>query len=168
VFTHERQLGQRPHRPVAGGTAVLPCISGGDANSYPHADVDGAPVLPVLEEIQDRPHRLHRSYIGPDGRRLMDTRPDEALRTAGLEDVARYRALAGDLKAVARTVDRCDTHGPDARIDRVYVTPELLPAVREVDVIEVPLDLSDHHIVRVQFDADVLADVLRAVFALAA
>ncbi|WP_435057714.1 endonuclease/exonuclease/phosphatase family protein [Streptomyces sp. bgisy060] len=151
-----------------GDTLVLPCISCGDANSYPHADVDGAPVLPVLKEIQDQPHRLHRSYVGPDGRRLMDTRPDEALRTAGLEDVARHRALAGDLKAVARTVDRNDTHGPDARIDRVYVTPELLPAVRDVDVIEVPLELSDHHMVRVKLDADVLADILRAVFAGAA
>ncbi|EGX61871.1 hypothetical protein SZN_00880 [Streptomyces zinciresistens K42] len=150
-----------------GPSVTLPALMGGDNNSYPVPGIPGDPVLPELEAIRDQPHRLHRSYVGADGVRRMDTRPDEALRTAGLQDVARHRALAGDAGAVARTVNACDTHGPDSRIDRVYATPELLPAVVSVDVIEVPLDLSDHHIVRVCLDADALIDALRAPFAAA-
>ncbi|MGW6462036.1 hypothetical protein ACWF94_39940, partial [Streptomyces sp. NPDC055078] len=82
------------------------------------------------------------------------------LRTAGLEDVARHRATAGDPAAVAPTVDACDTHGPDARIDRIYATTELLPAVTDVDVIPIPPDVSDHHVVRLVLDGDILADIL--------
>jgi hypothetical protein len=153
-----------------GRPAKLAALICGDNNSYPVPGTPGDPALPVLEEIKDRPHRLHRSYIGPDGIRRMDDRPDDALRAAGLEDVARYWATAphGSVKAVARTVNACDTHGPDSRIDRVYATPQLLPAIRDVDVIEVDDDMSDHHIVRVRLDADTLADILRAPSALVA
>ncbi|MFF9076103.1 hypothetical protein ACF1A9_28005 [Streptomyces sp. NPDC014872] len=52
------------------------------------------------------------------------------------------------------------THGPDSRIDRAYATPELLPAVDEVDVIEVDADLSDHHILRIRMNAGRLAEIL--------
>ncbi|MFI2791087.1 endonuclease/exonuclease/phosphatase family protein, partial [Kitasatospora sp. NPDC018614] len=114
-----------------------PALLGGDNNSYPVPGVPGDPALPVLEEIDDEPHRAHRSYIGPDGARRMDDRPDDTLRTAGLHDVARHLATTmGAIAAVAPTVDACDTHGPDARIDRVYASPELLPAVREVQVVD--------------------------------
>ncbi|MER6629019.1 endonuclease/exonuclease/phosphatase family protein [Streptomyces sp. NPDC000987] len=143
-----------------GETVRIPCLMAGDNNSYPAPGIQGDPALPVLEEIKDRPHRLHRSYTGPDGSRVMDTRPDEALRVAGLEDVARHRAAAGDEAAVARTVNACPTHGPDARVDRLYATPEVLDAVTSVDVIEVPEAVSDHHIVRVRLDGDRLADRL--------
>lgn len=144
-----------------GRVAPLPALFGGDNNSYPDEDLEGAPALPVRGLIPDRPHRLHRSYPDPAGDRRMDTRPDAALREAGLVDVARYwAAKTGDLKAVARTVNAYPTHGPDSRIDRVYSTEQLLPAVVGVDVIEVDEDTSDHHIVRVKLDADTLADVL--------
>ncbi|MFW6724987.1 endonuclease/exonuclease/phosphatase family protein [Streptomyces sp. MAR4 CNY-716] len=156
-------------QPGPGGQdMVLPVLKGGDGNSFPVAGTPGDPALPELESIRDLPHRLHRSYVGPDGTRRMDDRPDEALRTAGLIDVARYRAQMGETAAVARTVNASPTHGPDARIDRIYATPQLLPAVTGVDVIEVPLDISDHHIVRVQLDADVLADILNQPYAAAA
>jgi hypothetical protein len=151
--------------PTPDGRLVkLAAFAAGDNNSYPVPGTPGDPALPVLEEIKDRPHRLHRSYVGPDGIRRMDDRPDDALRTAGMEDVARYWATSpqGSVKAVARTVNACDSHGPDSRIDRVYATPELLPAVRDIDVIEVDEDMSDHHIVRVRIDADALADILRS------
>lgn len=146
----------------SGKTVRMPALLAGDNNSYPVPGTPNDPPLPVLAEIDDQPHRLHRSYVAPDGSRVMDTRPDEALRTAGLEDVARYWATArhGNASAVARTVDACETHGPDARIDRVHVTSGLLPAVTGVDVIEVPLRLSDHHIVRVTLSPEKLADVL--------
>ncbi|MGW0822529.1 endonuclease/exonuclease/phosphatase family protein [Streptomyces sp. NPDC002845] len=144
-----------------GETIRMPCIAAGDNNSYPAPGVAGDPALPLLEKINDRPHRLHRSYVGPDGTRVMDTRPDETLRTAGLEDVARHWAVKhSDRTAVARTVNGCETHGPDSRIDRVYTSTDLLSAVIGVDVIEVPEDESDHHIVRVTLDADSLSDVL--------
>ncbi|MDQ0601989.1 hypothetical protein QF037_006334 [Streptomyces canus] len=140
----------------------MPCLAAGDNNSYPVPGVEGDPALPVLEEIDDRPHRLHRSYVGANGTRVMDTRPDEALRTAGLEDLARYWATArqGDRRAVSRTVNACATHGPDSRVDRVYGTTDLLTAVTGVDVVEVPEDVSDHHIVRVMLDGDSISDVL--------
>ncbi|XUL85290.1 hypothetical protein ACQ86D_00095 [Streptomyces galilaeus] len=107
-------------------------------------------------------HRLHRSYVRADGTRVMHTRPDETLRTAGLEDLARYWGTArrGDPRAVSRTVNASVTHGPDARVDRVHGTSDLLPAVTGVDVIEVSEDDSDHHIVRVTLDGGSLSDIL--------
>ncbi|MFJ4623675.1 endonuclease/exonuclease/phosphatase family protein [Streptomyces sp. NPDC088812] len=137
-----------------------PALLGGDNNSYPMAGVPGDPALPLLEEIRDEPHRAHRSYIRPDGVRRMDDRPDDTLRTAGLHDVARHLATtAGRTTAVAPTVDACDTHGPDARIDRIYASTELLPAIREVEVIDMT-GLSDHHTVVVRLDRHTLTDIL--------
>ncbi|WP_075662576.1 endonuclease/exonuclease/phosphatase family protein [Streptomyces acidiscabies] len=144
-----------------GETVRMPAVLAGDNNSYPAPGVQGDPALPALETINDRPHCLHRSYAGPSGARRTDTRPDEALRLAGLEDVARHRAVKHDDRAaVSRTVNGCATHGPDSRVDRVYATAGLLSAVTGVDVIEVDEDESDHHIVRFTFDADGLSDVL--------
>ncbi|MFJ8752170.1 endonuclease/exonuclease/phosphatase family protein [Streptomyces sp. NPDC102441] len=145
-----------------GRKVTLPMIGAGDTNSYSRPGTPGDPALPVLESIKNRPHRLHRSYLGPDGTRLMDDRPDNVLRTAGLEDVARFWATApnGSERAVARTVNSSSTHGPDSRIDRAYVTPELLPALTGVDVIEVDEDMSDHHILRFTLDSDVLTNIL--------
>lgn len=145
------------------GTRVtLPAIFAGDNNSYPAPGAPGDPALPELQAIKNAPHRLHRSYPGPDGARVPDIRPDDALRTAGLKDAARYWAAApnGDPMAVSRTVNACDTHGPDSRIDRAYLTPELLPAVTGFEVIEVDEDLSDHHILRLFLDGERLAAIL--------
>jgi endonuclease/exonuclease/phosphatase family metal-dependent hydrolase len=144
-----------------GRQVKLPAIMGGDNNSYPVA-AEGELPLPVLNQIDDRPHRVHRSYVSTGGRRLMDTRPDETLRLAGLEDVARHWAGTrnGTSAALARTSSSSPTHGPDSRIDRAYASRLLLPAVTGVDVIEVEPDVSDHHIVRFRLDADILADIL--------
>ncbi|ANW19642.1 hypothetical protein [Streptomyces clavuligerus] len=144
-----------------GDTVRIPALLGGDTNSYPEPSGLDEPPLPVLDAIADEPHRAHRSYPTPQGRR-MDTRPDEVLYTAGLHDVAQHHAdrPGGSTDAVAPTVDACETHGPDARVDRVYVTAELLPAVTDVDVIPVPLLMSDHHVVRLTLDGDRLADIL--------
>ena len=116
----------------------------------------------MLENIADKPHRAHRSRLLPDGTRVMDTRPDNILRTAGLEDVARYLAERKKITApVARTVDACDTHGPDARIDRIYLSDTLLEAVDEVEIIDMS-DLSDHHTVVLSLDRAVLMERLSA------
>ncbi|MFE7129344.1 endonuclease/exonuclease/phosphatase family protein [Streptomyces sp. NPDC057638] len=147
---------------TAGGASVrIPALLGGDTNSYPEPSGLEEPTLPELDRIRDEPHRAHRSYPGTKGRR-MDTRPDEILRTAGLSDVAVHRAdrPGGSVAALAPTVDACETHGPDARIDRVYVTDELLPAITDMDVIRIGPEMSDHHLVRVSLDGDRLADVL--------
>lgn len=146
-----------------GEMVTLPALLGGDNNSYPAPGVEGDVPLPELDKIADRPHRLHRSHVGTAGRRRMDTRPDEALRLAGLEDIARHWATTRDgnrATALSRTVNACATHGPNARIDRAYATPTLLPAVTGVDVIEVDEQMSDHHIVRIKLDRDALADIL--------
>lgn len=90
----------------------------------------------------------------------MDDRPDDTLRTAGLQDVVRHLAAAtGDTSAVAPTVAACDTHGPDARIDRIYVSKQLLPAFREVEVVDMK-GLSDHHTFVVRLERDTLTDFL--------
>ncbi|MFI9588184.1 hypothetical protein ACIHCQ_41850 [Streptomyces sp. NPDC052236] len=138
----------------------LPALLGGDNNSYPEPGADVDPALPVLEHIQDLPHRAHRSYQGPDSTRLMDTRPDNVLRTAGLEDVARYLAVRKGIgSAVTSTVDAYKTHGPQARIDRIYASEQLLPAVVDVEVVDMK-GLSDHDTVLLRLDRDVLADIL--------
>jgi endonuclease/exonuclease/phosphatase family metal-dependent hydrolase len=138
----------------------LPLIAGGDTNSYPVPGTGGEPALPARENIHDEPHRAHRSYLGPNGVRRMDDRPDATLREAGLQDVARHLAAAmGNATAAAHTVDACATHGPDARIDRIYASRELLPAVREVEVVDMQ-GLSDHHTVVLRLDRDTLTDAL--------
>ncbi|WP_405735104.1 endonuclease/exonuclease/phosphatase family protein [Streptomyces sp. NBC_01537] len=148
---------------TADGTHVtLPAFLAGDNNSYPTPGGPGDPALPDLASIKNEPHRLHRSYAGPSGTQVPDTRPDAAFRMAGLKDVALYWATAphGAPAALSRTVNACDTHGPDSRVDRAYLTPELLPAVLGFEVIEVDEDLSDHHILRFTLDSDQFAGVL--------
>lgn len=133
-----------------------PALLGGDNNNYPVVGTPGDPALPALEKIRDEPHRSHRSYLGADGVRRMDDRPDDTLRTAGLQDVARHLvATTGDTSTVAPTVDACGTHGPKARIHRIYASKQLLPAVREVEVVDMT-GLSDHHTVVVRLDQDIL------------
>ncbi|MFB8124423.1 endonuclease/exonuclease/phosphatase family protein [Streptomyces bacillaris] len=145
-----------------GSRLVLPAIFGGDGNSYPEPGTAGDLPLPDLAAIQDRPHRLHRSRRGPgpDGVRVPDIEPDHTLRTAGLEDVARHWAEKGSPAALTRTVNASPTHGPDSRVDRVYVTTGLLPAVTGFEVHDVPLGVSDHHIPVVTVDSSVFADLL--------
>lgn len=148
-------------RTPAGEMVRLPALLGGDRNSYPVPEaVPGEPKLPQLGDIKDQPHRAHRSHYIPAGRRLMDVRPDEILRTAGLADLARYAAVTHDApQAVAPTVDACDTHGPDSRIDAIYGSQILTPAVTHVEVVNMK-GLSDHHTVLVRLDLDVFADTL--------
>jgi endonuclease/exonuclease/phosphatase family metal-dependent hydrolase len=151
-----------------GRVMKLPALIAGDHNSYPvprtypdPATVSDPP-LPQLWEIHDLPHRSHRSYVGRDETRVMDTRPDEVLHTAGFEDVARHLAITARQEgALEPTVSASHTQGRAARIDRIYATTSLLDAVTSVDVIAVPQRLSDHHIVRVRLDASVLTEILR-------
>ncbi|WP_216586434.1 hypothetical protein [Streptomyces brasiliscabiei] len=151
----------------------LPVLTlGMDSNSYiaPDRLVPGELPLPRLDEIKDLPHRAHRSYEIAPGQQVMDSEPDRILLTAGLEDVARHAALqpgGPGLAAVAPTVDACDTHGPAHRVDRIYTTSWLLPAVVDVEVVDMT-GLSDHHTVVVTYDLDTVIDLYHARFALTA
>lgn len=142
----------------------LPVLAVGmDGNSYIDPDrlVPGELPIPTLAEIKDPQHRAHRSYEIAPGQRVMDSRPDRILLTAGLEDAARHAALQPDgpgLAAVAPTVDSSDTHGPAHRVDRVYTTDFLLPAVVHAEVVDMK-DLSDHHTVVVTYDLDAVIEI---------
>jgi hypothetical protein len=59
------------------------------------------------------------------------------------------------------------THGPAHRVDRVYSTSWLLPAVVDVEVVDMT-GQSDHHTVVVTYDLDTVIDLYRARFALTA
>ncbi|MDQ0773015.1 hypothetical protein QF026_001481 [Streptomyces aurantiacus] len=160
---------------TAGGKAErkLPVLAiGMDCNSYVDPDrlIPGELPIPTLAEIKDLQHRAHRSYEIAPGHRVMDSQPNRILLTAGLEDVARHAALlphGPGLAAVTPTVDASDTHGPAHRVDLVYATDFLLPAVVHVEVIDMK-GLSDHHTVVVTYDLDLVIDIYRDRFGLAA
>lgn len=151
----------------------LPVLAiGVDCNSYVDPDrlVPGEHPIPTLNEIKDPQHRAHRSYEIAPGQRVMDSEPDRILLTAHLEDAARHAALlpgGPGLSAVAPTVEASASHGPAHRVDRIYTTNWLLPAVVNVEVVEMT-DYSDHHILVVTYDLDALVTLSRARFALTA
>lgn len=124
-------------------------------------NVEGEAAIPVLGSIKDVQHRVHRSYETASGERVMDSRPYRTLRAGDLHDVARHAALlpAGPgLAAVAPTVDAWDTHGPAHRVDVILTSAWLLPAVLDVEVIDMK-GLSDHHTVVTTYDLDTLTDL---------
>ncbi|ARQ67743.1 hypothetical protein [Streptomyces marincola] len=141
-----------------GELVTMPALMGGDRNSYPAPKTREEVVDRLrLGDIRDRPHRAHRSHPTPDGRRQMDTRPDEILHTAGLFDLAHH---IGTSQALAPTVEASPTHGPATRIDALYTSHFLTPAVLDVEVIDMK-GLSDHHTVLARLDRTLLIDILR-------
>ncbi|QYX82790.1 hypothetical protein K1J60_06375 [Streptomyces akebiae] len=167
-FADRVETYETEHGPVKRKLPVL--AIGMDCNSYVDPDrlVPGEHPIPTLDEIKDPQHRAHRSYEIAPGQRVMDSEPDRILLTAHLEDVARHAALlpgGPGLSAVAPTVDASDTHGPAHRVDRVCTTDWLLPAVVNVEVIDMT-GLSDHHTVVVTYDLATVIDLYRARFAL--
>ncbi len=155
---HDKRVNGLPG--TDGRAITLPCLIGVDCNSYPHEPVAGDPRPPRLEEIRDKPHRAHRGRWTAGGEWVPDTEPDRILRTAGLDDLARSRALdADDRRGLAATVPGRPTHGPETRIDRLYASPRLRTALVEVDVIDTR-GLSDHRIVRARFSSRQLTAVL--------
>ncbi|MFE2865020.1 endonuclease/exonuclease/phosphatase family protein [Embleya sp. NPDC059259] len=144
----------------SGATVKLPAIFGGDRNSY-RTPVPGGPPLPPVETFTDRVHQTHRSRPGPDGTRIPDTHTDDVMRAAGAEDAARHIALTqGRMSALAPTVIPKPSQGPPTAVDGLWVSTLLLPALWDVEVIDMT-GLSDHHAVRARFDRKALADILR-------
>ncbi|MDT0307286.1 hypothetical protein RM780_09955 [Streptomyces sp. DSM 44917] len=152
-----------------GTPTALPAAVAMDSNSYPEEGTPGDLPLPQPAQIPNAPHRAHR-FRKRGGVWVPDTVPDEKLRLAELEDAARHLAEAkGMTEALAATMPASETHGPATRIDRVYLSCVLLPAVHQIEVIDVG-DLSDHHTVVLTLDLGVLRDILNdlALFTLAA
>ncbi|MEV4976717.1 endonuclease/exonuclease/phosphatase family protein [Streptomyces scopuliridis] len=152
-----------------GRSTPLPLIAEGDNNSY-----RGSPRLPgqleppTVERARHERYFVHRSHPMPDGSRAMDTRPDDTLRAAGLIDLGRQLATerpTAAAAALAPTVNSGHRHGADYDIDRFYASQMLTPAVTSMDVVEVKPGESDHHIVRLRLDRDVLCDILNALAA---
>ncbi|WP_326595893.1 endonuclease/exonuclease/phosphatase family protein [Streptomyces sp. NBC_01803] len=138
----------------------LPALIGGDFNSDPVPGPDGDTAVPKLPLIRDMPHRAHRSRPGTGRQRVIDTVADENLHTAGLFDTARHLAgVCGKPDVLAPTIAASPTHGPARRIDRIYLSAALTPAVENVEVIDMT-GLSDHHALRVTLQRDTLHDLL--------
>ena len=135
-----------------------------DGNSYPSNDPASIAPLPSWEEIPDPVHRAHR-FITRDGKRVPDTVPDEVLTGSGVFEELGYYAYSqrGQREALRPTGSlwRKD-QGPRRRIDRGYVTTDLAPALRSLEVIDEPrvAFASDHALVVATFDMNTLRRAL--------
>ena len=162
--TQAENLTRLADRPGAGNRTggKMPVLAlCGDWNSYPSPHLaPGEPSLPMPQEILDPQHLAHRSFI--DGEeRVMDFRPDQILHGAGMTDTARHIAHTHKKpSAVHPTTDetRKPQQGPARRIDRIYTSNLLLPALVDVEVIPMT-DLSDHHTVIASYCRKTLMDL---------
>ncbi|WP_156207374.1 endonuclease/exonuclease/phosphatase family protein [Streptomyces lycii] len=142
------------------GKPGMATILGGDFNSYPHRIGDEKVLLPDWSQVKDRSHFEQRTV--PRGtRRVSDYRPDAIL--AGehtgqpplFTELGHYAATRlgqpGALEPTA-SVWRTD-QGPRQRIDRIYVTPQLAPALTRLEVIATDevIEASDHAAVMATF-----------------
>jgi len=141
-------------------------IVGIDANSYPHQAELESVALPDWDKVEDRVHYQHRT-IERAGRRVSDTRPDEILSGGSQPvfiDLALHAATAlGQTSALAATASLKRTdQGPAQRIDRMYCTPDLAPALTAFEVLATDdvRAVSDHALLLARFDLDVLRRVL--------
>jgi len=146
--------------PKDGGRQHAVMLAGLDGNSYPHQRTAAEPPLPERDKIQDRPHRAHRSRTGPDGGRVVDQDPHEILHEAGVRDIAAYLAqVPGGADRLDPTMLASETHGPDARVDWLMASHQLLPVFTQVAVIDAR-DISDHNLVIANASASGLAQLL--------
>ncbi|MFI9588183.1 endonuclease/exonuclease/phosphatase family protein [Streptomyces sp. NPDC052236] len=140
-------------------------LFGIDANSYPHRIGEEAVSLPDWQQVADRVHYEHRT-VERNGQRGSDTRPDEILSGGKgvFVDLGHYAGTVlkqpGALAATA-SLKRTD-QGPAQRIDRMYCTPDLVPALRhfEAVVTDEVGEVSDHALLVARFDLAVLRRIL--------
>ncbi|MFJ8043809.1 hypothetical protein ACIRBX_25235 [Kitasatospora sp. NPDC096147] len=125
----------------------------GDMNSYSALD-EG---LPDFSKVTDLPFVAHRTVDG----RTPHTEPDKILRRAGLVDLAHYAAEhLAQPEALAPTGSmRRPEQGGGQRIDRAYLSAQLVPALRSFEV-HTNLDLSDHSLLIMRFDRRELTELL--------
>ncbi|WP_030777600.1 endonuclease/exonuclease/phosphatase family protein [Streptomyces sp. NRRL S-920] len=139
-------------------------IAAGDTNSYPRRPEPTA--LPVWENVADRAHMVQRTYLGVDGSRHSDTRPDGTLIDAGYVDLARHAAdhldgFGADALAATAGFDKPLQGGPQ-RIDRGYGAGGAAAALEHVEVIdnEDTRAVADHALVFYRFNLAHLQRVL--------
>lgn len=155
-------------------------IIGGDTNSYPHAAVERH-TLPDWREVDDAGHARRRTVTDRSGRWVAHTRPDEILAgttpagTAPYIELGAYAATNGlgqpaaevhqheALTPTASLWPRDPDQGPRQRIDRLYCTPDLAPALMRVWVDDSPAwaKYSDHAIVGADFELETLRNLLQ-------
>ncbi|GAA2128016.1 hypothetical protein [Streptomyces synnematoformans] len=103
------------------------CTVGGSWHSFPVGDTPTTISRTVLP--------ARRSYLGSDGKRRPDDRPDDALHQAGYCDAARW---ARRRFRQPRAVDFTERLGPggggSGRTHRIYLSEELVPAISSVRV----------------------------------
>lgn len=151
-----------------GGRSVL---LGGDFNSYPHRTQEEQVPLPDWSAVPNANLFHHRTVRGPDGHPVSDTRPDQILAgpTPGANPVyVELGHYAGtDLlqphgfKATAN-LWHDTTPWRQARIDRLYATPDITDALVAFEVVdnEDVAVTSDHALLLATFDLDILRETL--------
>ncbi|MEU5425898.1 endonuclease/exonuclease/phosphatase family protein [Streptomyces olivoreticuli] len=152
------------------GKPGMAAIIGGDCNSFPHRERDETTRLPDWTAVGDSSYYEHRT-IERDGQRVSDTRPDEILagpRPGGQPPVfielGHYAAtVLGQRQALEPTASLWRTdQGERRRIDRIYVTPQLAPALKRLEVITTRevREASDHALVLATFQLSALRSAL--------
>jgi endonuclease/exonuclease/phosphatase family metal-dependent hydrolase len=132
-------------------------LFGGDFNSYPHRTGDELAKLPDWSTITDPVHYEHRT-VERAGSRISDTVPDEILAGGNqiFTDLGHHAATKlGQRRAVAATAHIGRTElGLLQRIDRIYCSPVLAPALTSFDVIDSDAvrAVSDHALLYATFD----------------
>ncbi|MFK0279882.1 hypothetical protein ACIQVL_05315 [Streptomyces sp. NPDC090499] len=134
-----------------------------DGNSYPHRTSDEIARHLLWAQVDDPVHYQHRTIVR-DGKRVSDTQPSEIL-TGGKHvyiDLAHHAGtVLGQREALTPTASLTRTdQGPAQRIDWILSTPNLVPAVRSVEVAatEEVSQWTDHGFVIARFG---LADLKR-------
>lgn len=140
-------------------------LFGGDFNSYPHRTADELTHPPDWDAVSNPVHYEHRT-VERSGARVPDTVPDEILAGGNriFTDLAHHAATAlGQHQAVAATahLGRADL-GLLQRIDRIYCSPALAPALKTFDVIasDAVRAASDHALLYATFDLTTLRAAL--------
>ena len=133
------------------------CLAGGDCNSYPHRTADERVQLPEWDLVQDPAHYESRT-IERNGKRVSDTRPDEILaggKSVLIEAGHHAAAKLGQEGALDPTASlwRQD-QGNMRRIDRLYMSPQLAPALLSFEVVadDAVRSVSDHALLKAIFD----------------
>ncbi|MFD4114568.1 endonuclease/exonuclease/phosphatase family protein [Streptomyces niveus] len=157
-------------RLVTLGAPGRTALFGGDMNSYPHRTHEESVPLPDWSDpaLRDAAHFEHRT-VERDGKRVSDTVPDQIL--AGGRQVfveAGYYAATtlGHAHALEPTANlwRKD-QGRRSRIDRLYFSPSLAPALLSLDVVadDDVAEVSDHALLIARFDRAAMQTALTPV-----
>jgi endonuclease/exonuclease/phosphatase family metal-dependent hydrolase len=140
-------------------------LFGGDFNSYPHRSDDELAKIPDWDTIKDPIHYEHRT-VERAGVRISDTVPDEILAGGKqiFTDLGHHAATAlGQRRALAPTahIGRAEL-GLLQRIDRIYCSPTLTPALTSFEVIatDAVRSISDHALLYATFDLDTFRTAL--------